>query len=74
MILKLAKDIWGLSRVVGVPKTLQWVGAIAASFPQVLKRGDLMSADDRLANGAIRVRHPRGNAVLTGPEVFAGIR
>lgn len=74
MILKLAKDIWSLSRVVGLPKTLRWVGAIAATFPQVLKRGDLGSADDRLAKGTIRVRHPLGTAVLTGPEVFAGIR
>lgn len=74
MILKLAKDIWGLSHVVGVPKTLRWVGAIAMTFPQVLRSGTLASADQRLAKGAIRARHPRGTAVLTGPEVFAGVR
>jgi FkbM family methyltransferase len=74
MILKLVKDIWGLSRVVGVPKTFRWAGAIAATFPQVLKRRDLASADARLAGGPIRVRHPLGTAVLSGPEVFAGIR
>lgn len=60
--------------MVGVPKTLRWVGAIAATFPQVLRRRDLSSADQRLANREIRVRHPLGSAVLTGPEVFAGIR
>ena len=74
MLGKLFSDFRGIARVCGVGSALRWLTGIALTLPTVLRRRDLMSADQRMGEGPFKVHHAVGDAVLVGSHVFSGVR
>lgn len=74
MIGKLTSDFKGILRVAGLWTALRWAACVALTMPRNLKTRNLLAADDMMGTGPFRVRHAIGNAVLTGPSSFSGLR
>ncbi|WP_422056522.1 FkbM family methyltransferase [Sphingomonas sp.] len=74
MIGKLLRDFFGIMRVAGPVRAVQWLGAIAITLPTALRRRDLLAADAVMGNGPFTVRHDRATAKLVGRQAFSGLR
>jgi FkbM family methyltransferase len=60
--------------VCGWPTALKWLACIAASVGTILKTKNLQPADLAMGNGPFHVRRSQAGAMLTGTQVFSGIR
>jgi len=72
----LARDLVGISRVLGFGHAIRWIVAIVASFPTILAARNLQSADRAMGIGPFRIAmHQYGVAFrVIGQQAFSGIR
>ena len=73
-VLKLASDFAGLFKVCGIYVAVKWVVLVLINFPHVLKSGDLQAADRAMGPGPFVVRRGGSRAILTGIQIFSGLR
>jgi FkbM family methyltransferase len=71
---KIASDAAGIARVCGWPTALRWLACIGARFGAILKTKNLQPADLAMGDGPFQVRRAQASAMLTGTQVFSGIR
>lgn len=74
MIGKLLRDFFGIIRVAGPARALQWAGAVAVTMPAALKSRNLLAADAAMGTGPFTVRHGAAKARLVGEHAFSGLR
>jgi len=74
MIGKLLRDFFGIIRVAGPARALQWAGAVAVTMPAALQTRNLLAADKAMGEGPFVARHGAATAKLVGEQAFSGLR
>ncbi len=74
MITKLLKDIVGIYKVVGFYLLMKWTFYLFINVFKILQQKNLEPADKAMGNGPIKVRFNNKTALLSGLQVFSGIR
>lgn len=74
MIGKLLGDFFGIIRVAGLIRALQWAAAVAITLPTALKTRNLLAADAAMGTGPFDVTSGKARARLVGKGAFSGLR
>jgi FkbM family methyltransferase len=74
VLLKIAADAAGITRVCGISVAARWLMLIAINFPAILKSRNLQPADRAMGDGPFRAKRARSKATLTGTQVFSNLR
>jgi FkbM family methyltransferase len=67
-------DARGIATVCGWLIALRWLTWIALTLPACVRSRNLQPADRRMGSGPFRVSRGASHALLSGPQVFSGIR
>src|SRR5262245_23121803 len=73
---KLLFDFFGIARVCGVPVAFNWLLSVMKNITDVIRRGDLQTADRMLGDGPFTIKLTKYGAVfkIVGEGAISGIR
>jgi FkbM family methyltransferase len=74
VLLKIAVDAAGITKVCGISVALKWLSLILINFPAVARSGNLQAADRAMGKGPFQARRAQSRAILIGTQVFSGLR